>query len=71
MLGRVVNPARLEAATARIRILEADNRQLRDVLERALGEQRAAAILTPAAARPKNGGQKEPPGHRGKRNQSP
>jgi hypothetical protein len=43
---------RLEAATDRIRALETDNRQLRDALERALGEQRAAAMLTPAATRP-------------------
>jgi Family of unknown function (DUF6262) len=33
---------RLEAATARIRHLEADNKQLRDALARALGERRAA-----------------------------
>lgn len=33
---------RLEAATARIRHLEADNQQLRDALARALGERRAA-----------------------------
>jgi hypothetical protein len=45
---------RLEAATTRIRALEADNRQLRDALEHALGEKRAAAILTPAATRPEN-----------------
>lgn len=36
---------RLEAATARIRQLEADNQQLRDALARALGERRAAAVL--------------------------
>jgi hypothetical protein len=36
---------RLEAATIRIRRLEADNQQLRDALARALGERRAAGIL--------------------------
>jgi hypothetical protein len=36
---------RLEAATARIRHLEADNQQLRDALARALGERRAADVL--------------------------
>jgi Family of unknown function (DUF6262) len=36
---------RLEAATVRIRRLEADNQQLRDALARALGERRAADIL--------------------------
>jgi Family of unknown function (DUF6262) len=36
---------RLEAATARIRQLEADNHQLRDALARALGERRAAGVL--------------------------
>jgi len=36
---------RLEAATARIRQLEADNQQLRDTLARALGELRAAEVL--------------------------
>jgi Family of unknown function (DUF6262) len=36
---------RLEAATARIRYLEADNQQLRDALARALGERRAADVL--------------------------
>ena len=45
---------RLEAATTRIRALEADNRQLRDAFEHALGEKHAAAILTPAATRPEN-----------------
>lgn len=35
---------RLEAATARIRHLEADNQQLRDALARALGERRAAEV---------------------------
>jgi hypothetical protein len=39
---------RLEAATIRIRVLESENHQLRDALERALGEQRAAAIRSPA-----------------------
>lgn len=50
---------RLEAATTRIRVLEADNRQLRDALERALGEQRAASIRSPAATRPESSEQKE------------
>lgn len=36
---------RLEAATGRIRDLEADNQQLRDALARALGERRAADVL--------------------------
>ena len=36
---------RLEAATARIRPLEADNQQLRDALARALGERRTAEVL--------------------------
>jgi hypothetical protein len=36
---------RLEAATARIRHLEADNQQLRDALARALGERRATEVL--------------------------
>ena len=36
---------RLEAATARIRHLEADNQQLRDALAQALGERRAAEVL--------------------------
>ena len=36
---------RLEAATARIRRLEADNQQLRDALARALGERRAIEVL--------------------------
>jgi Family of unknown function (DUF6262) len=36
---------RLEAATTRIRHLEADNQRLRDALARALGERRAAAVL--------------------------
>ncbi len=51
---------RLEAATSRIRLLEAENRQLRDALERALGEQRAATIRSPATTRPGNGEQKDP-----------
>jgi Family of unknown function (DUF6262) len=51
---------RLEAATARIRVLESGNRQLRDALEHALGEQRAAAILTPTATRPGSTPQEEP-----------
>ena len=51
---------RLEAATVRIRALETENRQLRNALEHALGERRAAAILTPAATRPENTPQKEP-----------
>ena len=36
---------RLEAATARIRHLEADNQQLRGALARALGERRTADVL--------------------------
>jgi hypothetical protein len=36
---------RLEAATSRIRQLEADNQQLRDALARALGQRRAADVL--------------------------
>ena len=36
---------RLEAATERIRHLESDNRELRDALAQALGEQRTSAIL--------------------------
>jgi hypothetical protein len=42
---------RLEAATARIRRLEADNQQLRDALARALGERRAADVLGQAGGR--------------------
>jgi hypothetical protein len=42
---------RLEAATARIRQLEADNQQLRDALARALGERRAADVLGQASHR--------------------
>jgi small-conductance mechanosensitive channel len=51
---------RLEAATVRIRVLESDNRQLRDALERALGEHRAAAIRSPATTRPGNREQEDP-----------
>jgi hypothetical protein len=51
---------RLEAAAARMRVLESDNCQLRGALERALGEQRAAAICQPAATRPENREQKDP-----------
>ena len=40
---------RLEAATSRIRHLEADNQQLRDTLARALGERRAADVLGQAS----------------------
>jgi small-conductance mechanosensitive channel len=57
---------RLEAATTRIRTLESENRQLREGLERALGEQRAATILTPAATRPGNTQEQDPRGHQGK-----
>jgi hypothetical protein len=39
------SPRRLETATARIRQLEADNQQLRDMLARALGEHRVADVL--------------------------
>ena len=42
---------RLEAATARIRHLEADNQQLRNALARALGEHRAADVLGPDGGR--------------------
>jgi len=42
---------RLEAATARIRHLEADNQQLRAALARALGERRAAEVLGQTASR--------------------
>lgn len=62
---------RLEAATTRILALESENRQLRDTLERALGEQRAAAILTPAATRPARTGKEEPRGHLGNRPEVP
>jgi Family of unknown function (DUF6262) len=54
---------RLEAATARIRHLEAANQQLRDALARALGERRATEVLgringrdTPEAELAKNHG---------------
>jgi small-conductance mechanosensitive channel len=53
---------RLEAATTRIRTLESENRQLREALERALGEQRAAAIRPPATTRPENQRPQDPPG---------
>jgi hypothetical protein len=62
---------RLEAATTRIRALESDNRQLRDALEHALGEQRAAAILTPAATRPENTLKKEPRRRSGNQPEAP
>lgn len=62
---------RLEAATARIRTLESENRQLREGLERALGEQRAATILTPATTRPENAEGQDPRGHRGKLPKAP
>jgi small-conductance mechanosensitive channel len=42
---------RLEAATARIRNLEADNQQLRDALAHAIGAQRARGTLTPPTRR--------------------
>jgi hypothetical protein len=42
---------RLEAATSRIRHLEADNQQLRDALARALGERRAADVLGQTSGR--------------------
>jgi Family of unknown function (DUF6262) len=42
---------RLEAATARIRHLEADNQQLRDALARALGERRATEVLAHTGGR--------------------
>ncbi|HEX5300355.1 MAG TPA: DUF6262 family protein, partial [Streptosporangiaceae bacterium] len=51
---------RLEAAATRIRTLESENRQLREALERALGEQRAAAIRAPATTRPGNEGRQAP-----------
>lgn len=41
---------RLEAATDRIRRLEADNQQLRDALARALGERRAGRVRGEPAA---------------------
>ena len=51
---------RLEAATSRIRHLEADNQQLRDALARALGERRAADVLGQTSGRdtPKNNSSK-------------
>jgi small-conductance mechanosensitive channel len=51
---------RLEAATSRIRVLESENRQLRDALERALGGQRAAAICPPETTRPGSKEQNDP-----------
>lgn len=42
---------RLEAATGRIRQLEAENRQLQDALARALGERRTQDVLGPSANR--------------------
>lgn len=42
---------RLEAATTRIRHLEADNQQLREALARALGERRAAEVLGQPSSR--------------------
>jgi hypothetical protein len=42
---------RLEAATERIRRLEQDNRELREVIAAALGEQRQARILNPSPHR--------------------
>jgi hypothetical protein len=42
---------RLEAATDRIRSLEADNQQLRAALARALGERRAADVLGQTSGR--------------------
>ena len=42
---------RLEAATERIRRLGQDNRELRDALSHALGEQRMATILGTTAGR--------------------
>jgi hypothetical protein len=62
---------RLEAATARIRTLESENRQLREALERALGEQRAAAIRSSATTRPGTKGQQHPPGPSGKPQKTP
>jgi hypothetical protein len=50
---------RLEAAAA-ASALESENRQPREILERALGHQRAAATLPPAATRRKTGGRKNP-----------
>jgi hypothetical protein len=55
---------RLEGATARIRALESENQQLREALERALGEQRAAAIRSAATTRPKTEDSNFLPGYR-------
>jgi Family of unknown function (DUF6262) len=62
---------RLEAATARIRVLESENRQLRDTLERALGEQRAATIRSPATTRPGSREQENPGRPSGKPREGP
>lgn len=62
---------RLEAATVRIRVLESENRQLRDALQRALGEQRAAAIRSPATTRPESIEQKNPGRPLGKPREGP
>ncbi|MGH3259526.1 MAG: DUF6262 family protein [Streptosporangiaceae bacterium] len=62
---------RLEAAAARIRVLESENRQLRDALERALGEQRAAAIRSPSTTRPESRGQEDPGRPSGEPRESP
>jgi hypothetical protein len=67
---------RLEAATAGVRALATawqppGNRQLRDALEHALGEQRAAAILTPAASRPETRCRKNPAGDQGTGRKTP
>src|SRR5712692_2154288 len=51
---------RLEAASTRIRHLEADNQQLRDALARALGERRASSILGTTAAARDTPGTQEP-----------
>ncbi len=59
---------RLEAATARIRHLEADNQQLRHALAHAIGEQRAAGVLqahpagrdTPGEPEPRNAVSRHP-----------
>ena len=62
---------RLEAATVRIRVLESENRQLRDALERAIGQQRAAAIRSPATTRPESTVQKDPGRPLGKPREGP
>ena len=62
---------RLEAATVRIRVLESENRELRDAFERALGEQRAAAIRSPATTRPESREQKDPGRPLGKPREGP